>query len=158
MSDKPEGSVSAAVLAQLFDCDEKTIRNLANRGIVVKSGRGQFVASQSIRNYVRHLREVASGRGGEEKQTTLAEERARFARSQADHVALKIQILRGQMLEAAAVERTWGSFFSTVRARMLAIVTDIAQMLPHLTRNDIETIDRLIRDALNDAADNIGAD
>jgi terminase small subunit / prophage DNA-packing protein len=152
-----EETLSASELAYEFDCDEKTIRNLMTRGIVVKSSRGRYARSESTRNYVRHLREVASGRGGGEKQATLAEEKSRLARAQADHASLKIQILKGEMVEVSVVERTWAAILSAVRARVLAIVSDITQMLPHLTRHDVDTIDRALRDALNDAADDIGA-
>jgi terminase small subunit / prophage DNA-packing protein len=157
VSEKPEGVVPASVLAQLFDCDEKTVRNLANRGIVVKAARGQFVASQSIRNYVRHLRSTASGRGGEEEQLVLTQQRARFAKEQADSVSLKNAVLRGQLVSAREVESRWAGVFSAIRARMIGIVSDAVQALPHLTRHDSETLDRLVRDALNEAADEAGA-
>ncbi|WP_292531614.1 hypothetical protein [Methylocystis sp.] len=47
---------------------------------------------------------------------------------------------------------------STIRARMLALASDIAQLLPHLSKHDILAIDSAIRDALHEAADAIGAD
>lgn len=157
MSDKQpqqvSGIVSSAVLAQLFDCDEKTIRNLAARGIVVKKGRGEYIVAQSIRNYVRHLRDVAAGRGGEEKQLGLTEQRARFAKEQADHAALKNATLRGDLVPAIEVERRWASILSFIRAKMLAIPSDLTLSLPHLTRHDTDVIDRSIRDALEEASE-----
>ena len=100
-----DGTVSPAVLAQLFDCDESMIRYLAKKGIVIKSGHGKYIVSQSVRNYIRHLRGVAAGRGGEEKQITLTSERARYAKEQADAVALKNSILRGEMVDASSVQK-----------------------------------------------------
>jgi phage terminase Nu1 subunit (DNA packaging protein) len=54
-------------LAGLFDVDMETIRKLSHAGIVVGSGiRGRYLLAPSVRNYVRHLREVAAGRQGNE--------------------------------------------------------------------------------------------
>jgi phage terminase Nu1 subunit (DNA packaging protein) len=45
----------------------ESIRKLKNAGIVVGSGvRGRYLLAPSVRNYVRHLREVAAGRQGNE--------------------------------------------------------------------------------------------
>ena len=153
-----DGTVSPAVLAQLFDCDESMIRYLAKKGIVIKSGHGKYIVSQSVRNYIRHLRGVAAGRGGEEKQITLTSERARYAKEQADAVALKNSILRGEMVDASSVQKKWASIFSAIRSGILAITSELPSLLVHLTRHDIEVIDRAIRDALNKVADDIGAD
>ena len=51
-----------------------------------------FDLTTTVRNYVRHLRGTASGRGGEEQVAALTTERARLAKEQADAQALKTQI------------------------------------------------------------------
>jgi phage terminase Nu1 subunit (DNA packaging protein) len=54
-------------LAGLLDLDIRSITELARSGIVVGSGvRGRYLLAPSVRNYVRHLREVAAGRQGNE--------------------------------------------------------------------------------------------
>lgn len=151
-----DGAVGPPVLAQLFDCDESAIRVLARKGIVVKAGHGKYLVGQSVRNYVRHLREIAAGRGGEEKQLALTQERARCAKEQADSLSIRNALLRGELIEVAAVERKWSAAFSTIRSGMLAIVSELPSLLAHLTRHDVDTIDRAIRDALNRVADELG--
>lgn len=152
------GTVSIGALAFLFQCDEKTIHGLTRRGIVVKASHGRYIWSKSVQNYIVHLRDLAAGRGGEEQQLVLTQERARFAREQTEHIALKNATLRGSLLEASAVERKWTSVMVAIRSFMLALSGEIAHKLPHLTRVDIETIDRCIRDALTEAANEIGGD
>ncbi|WP_292529430.1 hypothetical protein [Methylocystis sp.] len=61
-------------------------------------------------------------------------------------------------MPAAEVEAEWSDILSTIRARMLALASDIAQLLPHLSKHDILAIDSAIRDALHEAADALGAD
>jgi len=157
-STQNDGTVSPAVLAQLFDCDESMIRYLAKKGIVIKSGHGKYIVSQSVRNYIRHLRTIASGRcGDEEKQTTLTAEKTRYAKEQADSLALKNQIMRGELVNVEDVQRTWAGAFSTIRSGVLSVVSILPTILAHMTRHDIETVDRLLRDTLESIADEIVA-
>lgn len=59
---------------------------------------------------------------------------------------------RGQSLDAQAVARDWADVMRRIKAGMLAVVSRIRQRLPHLTVHDVEVIDREIRDALTELA------
>ena len=82
----------------------------------------------------------------------LTDERARLAKEQADHAALKNAALRKELIEATLAERRWAEEMALLRARMLATITDIAQALPQLTKHDIGIVDRVIRDAMTEAS------
>lgn len=63
------GEVTTGELAKLFNATGKTIALLATKGIIVPAGkRGRWRQDASISRYIRHLREQAAGRGGEEGQ------------------------------------------------------------------------------------------
>lgn len=82
-------NVGGAALADLFGVTTRTITDLAQRGIVVRAGRGYALAA-SVRAYCDHLRKLAQGRSGDEKAIASATvERGRLARAQAEHVELK---------------------------------------------------------------------
>jgi phage terminase Nu1 subunit (DNA packaging protein) len=69
--------ITGQSLAGLFDLDLESIRKLKNSGIVVGSGtRGRYLLAPSVRNYIRHLREVAAGRQG--KELNAVDENARL--------------------------------------------------------------------------------
>jgi hypothetical protein len=68
--------VSAKTLAVLLDMDERVVRRLASEGIIVRAGRNQYLLAPSVRNYVRHLREVAAGR--QAKEFNAVDENARL--------------------------------------------------------------------------------
>jgi phage terminase Nu1 subunit (DNA packaging protein) len=86
------------------------------------------------------------------------EQRARLASAQADLAELKAAEKRGELLDAAEVEREWGGVLRTVRAGMLAVPSRIGARLPHLDAVDLDAIDREIRDALTEvAADRVTA-
>jgi len=57
-------TVTTTMLVNLFGVSDRTIRDLAKRGIIVRQGRG-FALMVSVRPYCAHLRDLATGRGGE---------------------------------------------------------------------------------------------
>ncbi len=152
----PDVECSGAELSALLGVSERTLRDLAAEGHVVKFGRSRYRRDASIRAYCDHLRGVASGRGGDEAVATLTAERARLAREQADTVALKRAALTGALIPAADVERRWRQVLASVRTRLMGVPSRVRQHLPHLALNDVQVLDRELRDALTELAD--GAD
>lgn len=140
------------MLAQLFDCDKRTIQNLANEGIVVKASRGKYVLGLSIRNYVRHLREIAAGRTGGDADINAVTEGALLKRAQRENYELKNAILAGQAIEVDKIAPAWARVIRAVRAGVLALPGKIRFAVPHLTAHDQEEIKRLCLDALDAAA------
>ncbi len=141
------------MLAELFVCDQRTIRAFADRGLVVKVGRNLYDLPASIMRLVPHLRETASGRGGHEAVETLTQERARLAHEQANAAAIKNALSRGELIEAAIVQDRWSGICASIRQKMLAIPTLASSEMPAMTRAEIDMIDRLIRDGLSELAD-----
>lgn len=146
------GTISGPELADLLGVHERTIRDLAKDGFVVKVGRSAYDRDASIRKYITHLREVAAGRGGEAGVVTLTAERARLAREQADAAAIKNASARGELVPAAQVAATWRGILTGVRARFLAVPSRVRTALPHLSRTEVDVIEREVRDALTECA------
>jgi phage terminase Nu1 subunit (DNA packaging protein) len=141
-------TVPIGVLTDLTGISGTAIRDLAARGIVVRDGRGQYRLAESLVGYAAHLRELAQGHGDETAQQRAAGERGRLAAANADIAELKAAALRGELVEAAAVEREWSAILTRLRARLLATPSRAGQRLPHLTPHDLAEMDREIRDAL----------
>jgi phage terminase Nu1 subunit (DNA packaging protein) len=140
------------VLADLLAVSPRSITDLAKRGIVVRSAKGRgFDLRLSTRGHADHLRRLAGGRGGEGAINTATAERARLAKEQADAVALKNAIARGELLVAAEVEKTWTATFAGVKAIVLTGSSRIGQRLPHLGLGDIAEIDAELRALLTEA-------
>jgi phage terminase Nu1 subunit (DNA packaging protein) len=148
-------TVNVATLSDLIGVTRRTVSDLARRGIVVRSGRG-YALAESLRRYCGHLRDLATGRGGESAIASGTAERARLARAQAELVETKGKKLRGELVEASAVEAEWSGVLRTVRAGMLAVPTRCQQRLPHLTVHDVAEIDREVREALSDTGEKRG--
>lgn len=146
-------SVTARELADLFGISQQRVSVMVGEGTLVRSGRSAYPLAENVQRYTAHLREVASGRGGEDEIANLTAERARLAREQADGHALKNAIARGELIPAADVSARWEDVARRVRGRMLAVPSRVRARLPHLALADVETVDREVRDALGDIAD-----
>ncbi|MFN4125260.1 MAG: hypothetical protein ACK4HK_05450 [Pannonibacter indicus] len=129
------------------------MRDLAQRGLVVKVAADRYDLTKSLQTYCTHLREIAAGRGDEASAVFLTAERARLAKEQADHAALKNAALRRELVPAADVAATWGGIVRQVRSRLLAVPARLRQGLAHLTARDVEAIDAEIRRALEELAE-----
>src|ERR1700693_4398012 len=99
-------TITGTALAEMLGVSTRTIRDLAKRKILVRAGRNYALAA-SVRQYCSHLRDLATGRGGEAAISSATAERARLARMQADLAETKGRKLKGELVEAAAVEAEW---------------------------------------------------
>lgn len=131
---------------------DRSIRDLAARGVVERDARGRYPLEASIARYCNHLREMAAGRSGDDGSRSLVSERARLAKAQADEREAKLAAMRGELLPAGEVLEEWSSIMCQVRAGMLAVPSRVRQRLGHLTADDGEIIDQEIRDVLSELA------
>lgn len=147
-----ETTATGRELSQLFGVSVRTVTDLANRGIVVRAGTGRYELGPSVLRYCAHLRDLATGRGGEGAVNTAAEQRARQAKASADLAETKNARLRGELVPAADVQTAWTGIARGIRSAMLAVPSRIAGRLPALTPHDVREIDAEIREALTELA------
>lgn len=141
--------VGAAELADFLGLSTRTVRELAERGVIQRIGPNRFPLRESIRAYCASLRETASGRS---KNSNLTAEKLRYEKARADAQEMKNAAMRRQLVPVAEVERAWSSILRDVRAAMLAIPARIQQQIGTLTAHDVDSIDREIRNALEETA------
>jgi phage terminase Nu1 subunit (DNA packaging protein) len=140
--------IGGSDLCDLLGISPAMLTELKKRGIAVHYSRDAYDLVKTVRGYVTHLRGTASGRGGEEHVTSLTTERARLAKEQADAQALKNAKLRGDLVDASEVERTWSDVLRQVRARILAVPARLRADLPDLDAQSVQAFDRALRDTL----------
>jgi len=141
--------VPTDTMADLLGVSAGRIQALARDGTLVRVEPGKYDLRASLRKYTAALRDKATGRA----QSTLAAEKERLARENADKVALQNAKARGELVATGEVEREWASVLRDVRAGMLAVPARIGATLPHLTVHDVGEIDREIRASLEGLAD-----
>lgn len=136
-------------LATLVGVSDNRIRQLCNSGELERGEDGQFDLRKSVRAYCATLRDHTMGRGG----PGLAAEREREARARADKLEMQNAAARRELIPAQDVELMWDKICRMVRARFLAMPARLQQHLAHLSEHDLSLIDREIRDALKELAD-----
>lgn len=112
----------------------------------MRVGPGTFDAAATIQNYIRN----ATGKAGSrEANLDLNAEKARLAKEQADQIALKNAVTRGEVLDAEAVAQTWESIVADVRSAMLAVPGRLRRRAGGaLDAAAISLVDHEIREAL----------
>jgi phage terminase Nu1 subunit (DNA packaging protein) len=141
-----DDTITTGRLAWLFDVTPKTIADLGKRGIIEHGPkRGTWRFASSVAGYCRHLRAEAAARGGE----AAADARARLGQAQASLAEAKVGQLRGELVEAAEVERVWTTKLWAIRNRILAIPNRLRDLSPKQS----VVLTREQRDALTELAD-----
>lgn len=87
---------------------------------------------------------------------SLDRARRRKESALADLREMEVRKRKGELLVADDVRREWQADYRRVRSLILAVPGRIRQRLPHLQPDDVVTIDRELRDALADLADDSG--
>lgn len=89
-------------------------------------------------SYILYLREVASGRAGNAETSTydIVEERARLAHHQANKTSLEEDVLKGDLIPAEEVLKSWEKMVSSFRAKMLSMPTKTSHLLVNVKEFD----------------------
>ncbi len=123
---KRQKSVSTAELMSWLALSREGVRQLEERGIISRLGRGEWDLQDCTARYLTHLRGIAAGRRDEGGTLDLAAERALLARAQREHQAMRNAVLRGELLPRAEVTAAVRTAFGHCRARLLALPSKVA--------------------------------
>jgi hypothetical protein len=114
--DKTKG-VGVTTLAKVFDLTPMRVQQLASAGVIVKVGHGTYALMDSVRGYVKFLRERADRTGGSRELTEvkrlIAEEDLKMkkrANSVEDKNVVAADQVRAMVTLATA---KWGSILAT---------------------------------------------
>ena len=138
--------VTITALAQRLGISTRRAREHAAAGVFVRAGKG-FAADASARAYMDTLRRSATGRRGAGKSSG-GQARERLATAQAIAIETKNRLATRELISESEVEATWLEIVARARAAVLAAPNRIHADLPHLSKFDVSTIDRHLRDAL----------
>lgn len=122
-----------AEVGKHLDLSERSIRELLDRGVLPNARRGSLDLDLCRVAYVRHLREMAAGRATGPAGDDLTAERARLAREQADHYALKNAAARLELLPRADITRVVTEAFQRVRDQLTSLPARLSAPLARVT-------------------------
>jgi terminase small subunit / prophage DNA-packing protein len=140
--------VTAAQFSWLTGLSDRALRGYANRGIVVRAGRGKYRLGESVRRLYHHASEAAAGRSG----TNLSDARTKLADAQREQIELKMAIQRRELLRRDDVMNLWGPLTIGYRARALAWPGKALHVCPVLTLTDKAALTVMTEDDLTDCS------
>ncbi len=144
-------NLKTAELALLLGLTPRRINQLAEEGVTVRTGHGEFDGPASVRNYIASIANKAKdGEAAYDKER----EEARLKKEQADTQELKNAKLRKELLPVEEVSRVWSEQVSSIRSGMLAVVSRVRQRIS-LSVEDAVILDEEIRDAMTKLADGV---
>jgi phage terminase Nu1 subunit (DNA packaging protein) len=152
ISGPTENEVDAPTLARVLGCDVRTMHLLARKGLCVRVGRNRYELFQSIGNVVEHYRRQAAGHTSADGKADAMKSNAALKDAQRRLLDFKYEQLNGQLLSIAEIEALWGDLVDATRVLFMLFPARARGDLPHLTNDDLNTLERLSLSMLREVA------
>jgi len=147
--------VTGAQMAVILGVNRRTMLDLAARGILARTVRGQYRLLDSLHKYHQHLRDQAAGRANSPSGKSLADERAELTSIQKQREQISLDRELRAVLTFEEVKDGWTRIAGKTKSVMLGMTSRIRFALPHLTAYDGEAISEVCREALEDIASEV---
>jgi hypothetical protein len=141
---------TAALAAKHICLQVARFRDLVAAGVIKRAPSGGYKLDVVRESYIRHMQLVAAGRaadGGE----SLAKERTRLARAQAESAERKNDVEAGLLVPVKDVCDTMEPLWMVMRERLLSLPGECADGVQPLTALDRGSIMLILRDKVYDA-------
>lgn len=144
-ADLTEIVVASKVLESLFGLKDRTIRDLADKGIVKRDSHGKYLLWNSAKGYITALKAINAGKNGiktedDEQDLDYDREHAAHERVKRQISEIRLQLIKGQVHKAEDVERVMTDMFEKFKSKMNAIPSKMAKKLEGKSRIEIQTI------------------
>lgn len=155
-------TATADELGVLIGLSGRRVRELGAGGTFPKAPGGRYVVIASVAAYVASLRTAAKAKPATVDPAVAAAvldgrlQRARLARATADLKVLELERESGRLVDAEALGLHYVGLVTALRNRLLAVPSEAKSEIPHLTVDEIEVLEELVRGALVEVAE--GAD
>lgn len=123
------GTLNQAQAASFIGKSIKTFRKYLADGIISKEENGKYDPQKVAAAVIAHLTERAAGRQTEQNGLSITDERARYAKEQADKIAMENAIKRNEFLPRGEIEVAIVTVLTTMRTRLLALPAKLAPEL-----------------------------
>lgn len=130
---------SVPELAWIFSVGERRIAELRSQGVVVATRRGRLNGTESVRNYLRHLRKESEQKAGSAERLSLVQERTLKVRADRELAEVKLAKERGELVSAVSVRESGLKIGALLTARLGQMVADAAGALAGLSEQELHT-------------------
>lgn len=155
-SETADSLVPSSTLADWLGVVERTVEQLGRSGVLKPeklpghTRKHYYGLKSSVQRYAESLRARVAGRNSTADAAYTAA-RTRKAEADAAKSELALSVQAGRVVEKTSVIREWSTRLAAIRTALLQVPGTLRMELPHLTAEDHQIIDRVIRDALTNA-------
>jgi phage terminase Nu1 subunit (DNA packaging protein) len=149
--------VPSKVLEALFGVKDRTIRYLADNGIVKRGSHGKYWLMDSAKSYILTLKIGNAGKVNTEDQEgdlDLDTEKALHEHVKRQITEIKLQLIKGQVHKAEDVEAVMANMFEVFRQRMTALPAKLARKLEGKPKTEIQ---RILKNEIDSALKELAA-
>lgn len=149
----------ARIIGSLLDLTERRLQQLVAEGWIPRAVRGQYSLRDSVRGYIRYLKQHS-------RENTRGNETARLARAQATKVEMENYRRMGELAAWPQVDEMMRGLVVQMKsaheslpgrlASELAAITEPPKVYQRL-QTELRRIDHLLADHLEKCADSLGA-
>lgn len=137
--------VSSKTLEALFGVKDRTIRDLADKGIIKRDSHGKYLFWNSAKSYITALKVANAGKGNvktddDESDLDLEAEKAQHERLKRQITEIKLQLIKGQVHKAEDVEAVMTDMFEKFKSKMTALPSKLARKLEGKSRTEIQRV------------------
>lgn len=145
VSDFEEIIVNSKVLESLFGLKDRTIRDLADKGIIKRDSHGKYLLWNSAKSYITALKVANASKSNariddSEENLNLDIEKAQHEHIKRQITEIKLQLIKGQVHKADDVEAVMTDMFEKFRSKMTALPTKLGKKLEGKSRTEIQRI------------------
>jgi len=144
--------VSPKTLEKVFKLKERQIRYLAEDGILTKASRGKYKFTESVTNYIAHLKankELKNPDKDKEKKVDYDEQKAKHELAKRLRTEMQLAKMENKLHDSEDVEAVMADMLYKFRAKMLAIPSKLAPGLAN--EHDIVEISKILKDTIHSA-------
>ena len=136
-------TVPSKTLEALFGVKDRTIRDLADKGIVARDSHGKYLFWNSA-NAGKAPQKSVDG----EEILDWEEEKAQHEKIKRQITEIKLQLIKGQVHKAEDVEAVMTDMFTKFRSKMTALPSKLAKKLEGKQRAEIQ---RILKEEIDNA-------
>lgn len=129
-------------LLDVLEISRGRISQLEAEGLIKRAAKNEYYAAESIRNYIRFLRDkpanLPDGTG-----TDYNAERTRLTKIKADLAEFEKEQVSNKLIPSADVEQAWSMMVSNAKTRLLSIPVKVASAL-FAAQNNMNAIREIV--------------
>lgn len=145
---KNENIVNGDTLSRLFGVTLRNVQQLAEKGVLSKSGHNKYPLEKNVKSYCQHLRD----RRQNAQDTPAQDAKLRLTVAQAEQVEIKNEIARGNLVPIELLTEILGEVSGQVAGALDTIPSKIKRKHRQIDNQIIDAIKYQIVKAMNSIA------